>query len=117
MSTRSCVVHVTVFSNGSIIPTGFKFTELHTLTLAARSYVLLSEVTALFADILTKCLKLCLDDHTSANNKQMLRLRPNITDMTKLNAMLLPSTGKRSKAWWPHYTLSPCIHILYSRKT
>ena len=29
------------FSNGSIIPPGFKFTELHALTLAARSYVLL----------------------------------------------------------------------------
>ena len=29
------------FSNSSIIPTGFKFTELHTLTLAACSYALL----------------------------------------------------------------------------
>ena len=26
----------TIFSNGSIIPPGFKFTELHALTLAAR---------------------------------------------------------------------------------
>ena len=33
----------TIFSNGSIIPPGFKFTELHTLTLAARFYVLLIE--------------------------------------------------------------------------
>ena len=32
----------TIFSNGSIIPPGFKFTELHTLTVAARSYALLS---------------------------------------------------------------------------
>ena len=31
----------TIFSNGSIIPPGFKFTELHALTLAARSYALL----------------------------------------------------------------------------
>ena len=35
-------IHVTIFSNSSIIPTGFKFTELHALTLAAHSYVLLS---------------------------------------------------------------------------
>ena len=34
-------IRVTIFSNGSIIPTGFKFMELHALTLAARSYVLL----------------------------------------------------------------------------
>ena len=34
-------VCVTIFSNGSIILTGFKFTELHVLTLAARSYALL----------------------------------------------------------------------------
>ena len=40
---RSCTVRVTIFSNGSIIPPGFKFTELHVLTLAAqsRSYALL----------------------------------------------------------------------------
>ena len=31
-------IRVTIFSNGSIIPTGFKLTELHTLTLAAHSY-------------------------------------------------------------------------------
>ena len=31
----------TIFTNGSIIPPGFKFTELHALTLAARSYALL----------------------------------------------------------------------------
>ena len=31
----------TIFSNGSIIPPGFKFMELHALTLAARSYALL----------------------------------------------------------------------------
>ena len=30
-----------IFSNGSIIPPGFKFTELHAFTLAARSYALL----------------------------------------------------------------------------
>ena len=38
----SCTVCVTIFSNGSIIPPGFKFTELHALTLAARSYALLA---------------------------------------------------------------------------
>ena len=43
MSTRSCAVRVTIFSNGSIIPTGFKFTELHTLPLATCSYALLEE--------------------------------------------------------------------------
>ena len=32
----------TIFSNCSIILPGFKFTELHDLTLAARSYVLLT---------------------------------------------------------------------------
>ena len=32
----------TIFNNGSIILPGFKFTELHTLTLAARSYALLT---------------------------------------------------------------------------
>ena len=34
-------IHVTIFSNGSIIPTSFKFTELHALTLATHSYALL----------------------------------------------------------------------------
>ena len=34
----------TIFSNGSIIPPGFKFTELHTLTLAAHSYAFLFEI-------------------------------------------------------------------------
>ena len=38
---RSWAVHVTIFSNGSIILTGFKFTKLHTLTLATHSYALL----------------------------------------------------------------------------
>ena len=37
-------VRVTIFSNVSIIPTGFKFTELHALTLAACSYALLMDV-------------------------------------------------------------------------
>ena len=41
MPTCSCALRVTIFSNSSIIPTSFKFTELHALTLAARSYVLL----------------------------------------------------------------------------
>ena len=36
MSMHSCAVRVTIFSNGSIIPTGFKFTELRALTLAVR---------------------------------------------------------------------------------
>ena len=35
----------TIFSNGSIIPPGFKFTELHALTLAAHSYALLQTYT------------------------------------------------------------------------
>ena len=39
---HSCVVRVTIFSNSSIIPTRFKFTELHALTLAGRSYALLT---------------------------------------------------------------------------
>ena len=38
---RTHAQYVYYFSNGSIIPSGFKFTELHTLTLAARSYALL----------------------------------------------------------------------------
>ena len=33
--------YIYYFSNGSIILPGFKFTELHALTLAARSYALL----------------------------------------------------------------------------
>ena len=41
LCTSSCAVCVTIFSNGSIIPPGFKFTKLHALTLAARSYALL----------------------------------------------------------------------------
>ena len=32
---------VTIFSNDSIIPTGFKFTELHALTVATSFYALL----------------------------------------------------------------------------
>ena len=46
MSTHSCAVCVTIFSNSSIIQTGFKFTELHALTLAARSYALLVKLNA-----------------------------------------------------------------------
>ena len=34
----------TIYSNGSIILPGFKFTELHAFTLAARSYALLIAV-------------------------------------------------------------------------
>ena len=41
---RSCAVRVTTFSNSSIILPGFKFTKLHALTLAARSYALLRHV-------------------------------------------------------------------------
>ena len=41
MSTRSWAVCITIFSNGSIILTGFKFTKLHALTLVAHSYALL----------------------------------------------------------------------------
>ena len=43
MSMHSCTVCVTIFGiHGSIIPPGFSiFTELHTRTLAARSYALL----------------------------------------------------------------------------
>ena len=41
MSMCSCTVRVTIFSNGSMIHTSFKFTELHALTLAACSYALL----------------------------------------------------------------------------
>ena len=41
MSSAAAHMWFTIYSNGSIIPTGFKFTELHALTLAARSYVLL----------------------------------------------------------------------------
>ena len=37
----NCAVHVTIFSNGSIIPPSFKFTKLHGLTLAALFYALL----------------------------------------------------------------------------
>ena len=37
----ACTVRVTIFSNGLIIPTGFKFTELCALTLATCSYALL----------------------------------------------------------------------------
>ena len=43
MSTHSCAVRVATFSNGSIT-IGFKFTELHILTLAACSYVLLIHI-------------------------------------------------------------------------
>ena len=38
---RTHAQHIYYFSNGSIILPGFKFTELHALTLAARSYALL----------------------------------------------------------------------------
>ena len=40
-------VRATIFSNGSIIPPGFKFTKLYALTLAARSYALLLTATPL----------------------------------------------------------------------
>ena len=42
----------TIFTNGSIIPPGFKFTELHALTLAARSYALLLEYNVLHSGCL-----------------------------------------------------------------
>ena len=35
-------VHVTIFSNSSIIPPSFKFMKLHALTLATHSYALLA---------------------------------------------------------------------------
>ena len=41
LRAHSCAVRVTIFSNGSIILPGFKFTKLHALTLATRSYALL----------------------------------------------------------------------------
>ena len=41
---RTCTVYVTIFSNGSIVPTGFKFTKLHGLTLATRSYAFFIDV-------------------------------------------------------------------------
>ena len=41
MSTRCCAVHVTIYSNCSIIPPSFKFTQLHALTRAAHAYALL----------------------------------------------------------------------------
>ena len=47
LRTRSCAVHVTIFSYSSIIPPGFKFTKLHALTLAAHSYALLPHVSVL----------------------------------------------------------------------
>ena len=50
MSMCSCAVHVTIFSNGSIILVGFKFTELHALTLATCSYALLATVILGFLD-------------------------------------------------------------------
>ena len=58
MSMCSCAVHVTIFSNGSIILLGFKFTELHTLTLATRSYTLLVDT---MDTNFTSCLLLCCD--------------------------------------------------------
>ena len=39
---HSCAVRVTIFSNSSMIPPGFKFMELHALTLVAHSYTLLA---------------------------------------------------------------------------
>ena len=38
---RACLATTAIFSNGSIIPPGFKFMKLHALTQAARSYALL----------------------------------------------------------------------------
>ena len=56
MSTRSSAVHITIFSNGSLIPTGFKFVKLHTLNLAARSYALLRTAIASFpAPLIVAC--------------------------------------------------------------
>ena len=41
MSTRSCLVHVTIFSTHGKFRLVSNFMELHTLTLAARSYALM----------------------------------------------------------------------------
>ena len=41
MSTRCCAVHVTIYSNCSIILPSFKFTQLHAFTLAVHAYALL----------------------------------------------------------------------------
>ena len=52
----------TIFSNGSIIPLSFKFTELHALTLAVRSYALLLIVAmlpALFLGLSTQLSVTC----------------------------------------------------------
>ena len=48
---HSCAVRVTIFSNSSIIPPGFKFMELHALTLAARSYTLLALISKQRIDV------------------------------------------------------------------
>ena len=44
MPTRSCAVHVTIFSTGGKFRPVSNFTKLYTLTLAAHSYVLLAIV-------------------------------------------------------------------------
>ena len=54
LHARSCTVHVTIFSNSLIIPPGFKFTELHALTLAAHSYALLDTVTTIYMCFATR---------------------------------------------------------------
>ena len=66
MSTRSCAVRVTIFSNVSIIPTGFKFTELHALTLAACSYALLiTEIDVYCAPVIA-----CCSEHVARLNER-----------------------------------------------
>ena len=54
MSTCSCTVRVTIFSNSSIIPTSLKFMELHILTLAACSYAFLVKTIILFYIVIMK---------------------------------------------------------------
>ena len=50
---HSCAVCVTIFSNGSIILPGFKFTELHALTLAARSYMFLHAINSDMGELIS----------------------------------------------------------------
>ena len=71
-------IRVTIFSNGSIIPTSFKCTQLHTLTLAARSYALLKD-----SHIMEMFMHVQLKLHTSAT-------------------VLKYATEKYSVSTWPH---------------
>ena len=101
----------TIFSNGSIIPPGFKFTELHTLTLAARSYALLLHVL-----ISTKSSRVITQVHVPNIEQNMFYVLYSRKYWRSLNLAVWPQTER--KKYWRNLNLAvaPCSVLRHHYK-